>query len=114
MVARGDLVALLISCALGTSGAPAGEDTLVATDGVIYDAERISRALSQGMKWGVMPQWLCRLAGRVLDWKKGSEAGTHWRSLSANHWTGDAPVATGWQPSATLESRAASRRGRSS
>ena len=114
MVARGDLVALLISCALGTSGAPAGEDTLVATDGVIYDAERISRALSQGMKWGVMPQWLCRLAGRVLDWKKGSEAGTHWRSLIANHWTGDAPVATGWQPSMTLESRAASRRGRSS
>ena len=114
MVARGDLVALLISCALGTSGAPAGEDTLVATDGVIYDAERISRALSQGMRWGVIPQWLCRLAGRVLDWKKGSEAGTHWRSLIANHWTGDAPVATGWQPSMTLESRAASRRGRSS
>ena len=113
MVARGDLVALLISCALGTSGAPAGEETLVATDGVIYDAERISRALSQGMKWGVMPQWLCRLAGRVLDWKKGNEAGSHWRSLSADHWTGDAPVVTGWQPSVTLESRAASRRGRS-
>ena len=113
MVARGDLVALLISCALGTSGAPAGEETLVATDGVIYDAESISRALSQGTKWGVMPQWLCRLTGRVLDWKKGSEAGTHWRSLSADHWTGDAPVATGWQPSVTLESRAASRRRRS-
>ena len=113
MVARGDLVALLISCALGTSGAPAGEETVVATDGVIYDAESISRALSQGINWGVMPQWLCRLAGRVLDWKKGSEAGTHWRSLSADHWTGDAPVATGWQPSVTLESRAASRRGRS-
>ena len=113
MVARGDLVALLISCALGTSGAPAGEETLVATDGVIYDAESISRALSQGIKWGVMPQWLCRLAGRVLDWRKGSEAGTHWRSLSADHWTGDAPVATGWQPSVTLESRAASRRERS-
>ena len=113
MVARGDLVALLISCALGASGAPAGEGTLVATDGADYDAERISRALSQGMKWGVMPQWLCRLAGRVLDWKKGNEAGTHWRSLSANHWTGDAPVVTGWQPSVTLESCAASGRGRS-
>ena len=107
MVARGDLVALLISCALGESGAPAGEETLVATDGAVYDAERISRALSQGMKWGVMPQWLCRLAGRVLDLKKGSEAGIHWRSLSANHWTGDAPAVTGWQSSVTLESRAA-------
>ena len=113
MVARGDLVALLISCALGTSGAPAGEDTLVATDGVIYDAERISRALSQGMKWGVMPQWLCHLAGRVLDWKKGNEAGSHWRGLSADHWTGDAPVVAGWQPSLTLESFAARERGRS-
>ena len=107
MVARGDLVALLINCALGESRAPAGEETLVATDGAVYDAERISRALSQGMKWGVMPQWLCRLAGRALDWKKGSKAGTHWRSLSANHWTGDAPVAAGWQPSVTLESLAA-------
>ena len=113
MVARGDLVALLVSCALGTSGAPAGEETLVATDGVIYDAVSFARALSHGTQWGVMPQWLCRLAGRVLDWKKGSEAGTHWRSLSADHWTGDAPVATGWQPSVTLESLAASRRGRS-
>ena len=113
MVARGDLVALLISCALGASGAPAGEETLVATDGADYDAESISRALSQGIKWGVMPHWLCRLAGRVLDWKKGSEAGTHWRSLSANHWTGDAPVVSGWQSSVTLESCAASRRGRS-
>ena len=113
MVARGDLVALLVSCALGTSGAPAGEDTLVATDGEIYDAERISRALSQGMKWGQMPQWLCRLAGRVLDWKKGNEAGSHWRSLSANHWTGDPPVVSGWQPASTLESCAASMRGRS-
>lgn len=108
MVARGDLVALLISCALGESGAPAGEETLVATDGAVYDAERIARALSQGMKWGVMPQWLCRLAGRVLDWKKGSEPGSHWRSLSANHWSGDAPVVTGWHPSVTLESLASS------
>ena len=113
MVARGDLVALLISCALGTSGAPAGEETLVATDGAVYDAESISHALSLGVKWGVMPQWLCRLAGRVLDWKKGNEAGTHWRSLSANHWIGDAPVVSGWQPSWTLESCVASRRGRS-
>ena len=113
MVARGDLVALLINCALGESGAPAGEETLLATDGAVYDAQRISRALSQGMKWGVMPQWLCRLAGRVLDWKKGSETGSHWRSLSANHWSGDAPVVSGWQPSATLESLAASETGRS-
>ena len=113
MVARGDLVALLISCALGTSGASAGEEILVATDGAVYDAERISRALSQGIKWGEMPQWLCRLAGRVLDWKKGSEAGSHWRSLSANHWTGDPPVVSGWQPSWTLESCAGSMRGRS-
>ncbi len=108
MVARGDLVALLISCALGESGAPTGEQTLLATDGVVYDAEKISRALSLGTKWGVMPQWLCRLVGRALDWKKGNEAGSHWRSLSGNHWTGDAPVVTGWQPSVTLESRAAS------
>ena len=113
MVARGDLVALLISCALGTSGASAGEEILVATDGAVYDAERISRALSQGMKWGEMPQWLCRLAGRVLDWKKGREAGSHWRSLSANHWTGDLPLVSGWQPSWTLESCAGSMRGRS-
>ena len=113
MVARGDLVALLINCALGEAGAPAGEETLLATDGAVYDAERISRALSQGMKWGVMPQWLCRLAGRVLDWKKGSETGSHWRSLSANHWSGDAPVVSGWQPSVTLESLAASETGRS-
>ena len=113
MVARGDLVALLISCALGESGAPAGEETLVATDGVAYDAERISRALSQGIKWGVMPRWLCRLAGRALDWKKRSEAGTHWRSLSANHWIGDAPVVAGWRPSVTLESGAAREGGHS-
>jgi len=113
MVARGDLVALLISCALGVSGAPTGEETLAATDGVVYDAERISRALSQGKKWGVMPHWFCRLAGRVLDWKKGNEAGSYWRSLSEDHWTGDAPVIAGWQPSVTLESFAAGGRGRS-
>ena len=113
MVARGDLVALLISCALGTSGASAGEEILVATDGAVYDAERISRALSQGIKWGEMPKWLCRLAGRVLDWKKGNEAGSHWRGLSADHWTGDARVVVGWQPSLRLESFAARERGRS-
>ena len=112
MVARRDLVELLINCALGESGAPAGEETLSATDGAVYDAERISRALSQGMKWGVMPQWLCRLAGRMLDWKKGSEAGSHWRSLSANHWVGDAPAVAGWQPSVTLESLTSSEAGR--
>jgi nucleoside-diphosphate-sugar epimerase len=113
MVARGDLVALLVSCALGESGAPMGEEILSATDGAVYDAERISRALSQGIKWGVMPQWLCRLAGRALDWRGGNEAGTHWLSLSADYWTGDAPVVTGWQPSVTLESHAASQTGRS-
>ena len=113
MVARGDLVALLINCALGESGAPAGEETLLATDGAVYDAQRISRALSQGMKWGVMPHWLCRLAGIVLDWKKGIEAGSHWRRLSANHWSGDAPLVTGWQPSVTLESLSSRETGRS-
>jgi nucleoside-diphosphate-sugar epimerase len=113
MVARGDLVALLVSCALGKSGAPTSEEILSATDGAVYDAERISRALSQGIKWGVMPQWLCRLAGGALDWRGGNEAGTHWRSLSADYWTGDASVVTGWQPSVTLESHAASQTGRS-
>jgi nucleoside-diphosphate-sugar epimerase len=113
MVARGDLVALLVSCALGESGAPTGEEILSVTDGAVYDAERISRALSQGIKWGVMPQWLCRLAGRALDWRASNEAGTHWRSLSADYWTGNAPVVTGWQPSVTLESCAASETERS-
>ena len=113
MVARGDLVALLVSCALGESGAPMGEEILSATDGAVYDAERISRALSRGNNWGVMPQWLCRLAGRALDWRGGTEAGTHWLSLSTDYWTGDAPVVTGWEPSVTLESHAASQTGRS-
>ena len=113
MVAREDLVTLLVSCALGESGAPTGEEILSVTDGAVYDAERISRALSQGIKWGVMPQWLCRLAGRALDWRDGNEAGTHWRSLSADYWTGDAPAVTGWQSSVTLESRTASETGRS-
>ena len=113
MVARGDLVTLLVSCALGESGAPTGEEILSATDGAVYDAERISRALSQGIKFGVMPQWLCRFAGRALDWRDGNEAGTHWRSLSADYWTGDAAVVRGWQPSVTLESCAVSQTGRS-
>ena len=113
MVAREDLVTLLVSCALGESGARTGEEILSVTDGAVYDAERISRALSQGIKWGVMPQWLCRLAGRALDWRDGNEAGTHWRSLSADYWTGDAPAVTGWQSSVTLESRAAREGGRS-
>mgnify|MGYP001161670547 FL=1 len=111
MVAREDLVTLLVSCALGESGAPTGEEILSVTDGAVYDAERISRALSQGIKWGVMPQWLCRLADRALDWRDGNEAGTHWRSLSADYWTGDAPAVTGWQSSVTLESRTASETG---
>ena len=113
MVARGDLVTLLVSCALGESGAPTGEEILSATDGAVYDAERISRALSQGIKFGVMPQWLCRFAGRALDWRDGNEAGTHWRSLSVDYWTGDAAVVRGWQPSVTLESCAVSQTGRS-
>ena len=113
MVAREELVTLLVSCALGESGARTGEEILSVTDGAVYDAERISRALSQGIKWGVMPQWLCRLAGRALDWRDGNEAGTHWRSLSADYWTGDAPAVTGWQSSVTLESRTASETGRS-
>ena len=113
MVAREELVTLLVSCALGESGARTGEEILSVTDGAVYDAERISRALCQGIKWGVMPQWLCRLAGRALDWRDGNEAGTHWRSLSADYWTGDAPAVTGWQSSVTLESRTASETGRS-
>jgi len=105
MVGREDLVELLVNCALGDSGAPKGEGTISATDGECYDALRISRALSVTTKWGVMPRWLCRIAGALLDWRRGYPTGTFWQGLSASHWFGPTPAVTGWRPRRTLESR---------
>ena len=42
MLARADLVDLLVSCARGNAGAPTGEGIIAATDGECYDAQRIS------------------------------------------------------------------------
>lgn len=105
MVGREDLVELLVSCALGDSGAPKGEGTLSATDGECYDALRISRALSVTTKWGVMPRWLCRMGGALLDWRRGYPTGTYWQGLSAPRWVGSTPAVAGWRPRRTLESR---------
>ncbi len=102
MVARPDLVELIISCAQGTSGAPAGRAILAAIDGECYDAEKISRALSTRPKRGVTPQWLCKLGGRLLDWRQGNVGGTTWRGLSANQWCGTPPEIEGWQARLTL------------
>ena len=104
MVARPDLVELIISCAQGSSGAPVGRTTLAAIDGECYDAEKISRALSARTKLGVTPQWLCKLGGRLLDWREGNVAGTTWRGLSSNHWCGTPPEIEGWQARLTLAS----------
>ena len=81
MLARADLVDLLVSCARGNAGAPTGEGVIAATDGECYDAQRISRALSVTTKWGVMPRWLCRMGCRVLDWARGYPAGASWQGL---------------------------------
>ena len=105
MLARADLVDLLVSCARGKAGAPMGEGVIAATDGECYDANRISRALSVTTKWGVMPRWLCRMGCRVLDWVRGYPAGASWQGLSSSHWYGPAPAISGWQPGRVLESR---------
>jgi UDP-glucose 4-epimerase len=107
MLARADLVDLLISCARGNAGAPAGEGVIAATDGECYDAQRISRALSMTTKRGVMPRWLCRMGCRVLDRVRGYPAGASWQGLSSSHWYGPAPAISGWQPEQVLESRSA-------
>jgi len=107
MLARADVVDLLISCARGTAGAPAGEGVIAATDGECYDAQRISRALSMTTKRGVMPRWLCRMGCRVLDRVRGYPAGASWQGLSSSHWYGPAPAISGWQPEQVLESRSA-------
>lgn len=104
MLARADLVDLLVSCARGNAGAPTGEGVIAATDGECYDAQRISRALSVTTKWGVMPRWLCRMGCRVLDWLRGYPAGASWQGLSSSHWYGPAPTISGWQPRRVLES----------
>ena len=105
MLARADLVDLLVSCARGNAGAPTGEGIIAATDGECYDAQRISRALSVTTKWGVMPRWLCRMGCRVLDWARGYPAGASWQGLSSSHWYGPASAISGWQPRRVLESR---------
>ena len=104
MVARPDLVELIISCAQGISGASGGLSVLTAIDGECYDAEQISRALSTRSKLGVTPQWLCKLGGRLLDWRQGNVAGTTWRGLSSNQWCGTPPEIEGWQARLTLAS----------
>lgn len=104
MVARPDLVELILSCAQGNSGAPAGRAILAAIDGECYDAEQISRALSAWCKLGVTPQWLCKLGGRLIDWRQGNVAGTTWRGLSSNQWCGTPPVIEGWRARLTLAS----------
>ena len=105
MVGRADLVDLLVSCALCDAGSPIGEGIISATDGECYDAQRISRALSMTSKWGVMPRWMCRVGGALLDWREGYPIGTSWQGLSVSHWCGIAPAIRGWRPLQTLESR---------
>lgn len=110
MLARADLVDLLVSCVQGDAGAPTGEGIIAATDGECYDAQRISRALSVTTKWGVMPRWLCRMGCRVLDWVRGYPAGASWQGLSSSQWYGPAPSISGWQPGRVLESRSVNER----
>ena len=110
MLARADLVDLLVSCARGDAGAPMGEGIIAATDGECYDAQRISQALSVTIKLGVMPRWLCRMGCGLLDWIRGYPTGASWQGLSTSHWYGSTPPISGWQPCRVLESRSVNQR----
>ena len=110
LLSRSDLVELILACVEGKAGAPVGQSVITATDGGCYSAQTISRLLGpwktiEDASPLVLPIWLCKWAGRVLDWRRDLSPGSTWRALSSDHWCGATPEVVGWQSSQTLKTR---------
>ena len=104
MVARQDLATLIVSCAEGGSGSPAGQPVVVGADGQCYSAARVTNGISGRVLAITIPAWLCRMTGRGIDSSRGFEAGATWRAISHSHWCGLVPAVKGWRADLTLES----------
>lgn len=114
LIGRPDVTRLLVACSDHTAGVKVGQPVVVATDGHCYDALTISQAFAGRYRLGtgrgcVTPTWLCRIGGRILDWRAGKPAGTSWGAMSAAHWCGVTPHVTGWQPELVLKESAQNR-----
>ena len=110
LVGRPDVVQLILACADGRAGAPAGQSVVAATDGGCYSAKAVSRLLradKSGPESGALmtPEWLCQWACRLLDWRRGLSQGSTWKALSTELWCGPAREVIGWQPRLTLKTR---------
>jgi nucleoside-diphosphate-sugar epimerase len=110
LVARPDVVKLILACGEGKAGAPVGQSVIAATDGGCYTARCISRLLAPGrtIKMGggfSMPSWLYQSACRLLDLWRNVSQGSTGSALTAEHWCGAVPEVVGWQPSLTLKAR---------
>ena len=110
LVARPDVVKLILACVEGTAGALAGQPVIAATDGGCYSAATISQLLAPGSRTKargalVMPIWLYQLACRLFDLRRDVSQGSTWSALTAEHWCGAAPEVIGWRPTLTLKTR---------
>jgi nucleoside-diphosphate-sugar epimerase len=76
LLSRSDLVELILACVEGKAGAPVGQSVIAATDGRVLQRPNLSRDYwvrgrrSKMPARLVMPIWLCKWAGRVLDWRR--------------------------------------------
>lgn len=108
LIGRPDVTRLLAACSEHAAGVKVGQPVVVASDGHCYDALTISQAFAG--RYGlvtargfVTPNWLCRIGGRILDWRAGKPSGSSWRAMSVTHWCGVAPHVTGWRPELSLK-----------
>lgn len=102
MVARPDLVRLIVRAADRTAVDDAGVVRIAATDGEVYSARRIGRALGACSPVG-LPRTLWRGISTLRDWAVGAPAGATWSSIGTTHWLGSPSRVDGWSPRWTLE-----------
>lgn len=115
MVARPDLVALLVAIAaspLPRHQASSAPLHVAAVDGQCYSARTISRVLAGADAWQIpLPSWCWRTFADVWDRYQNLPSGQTWSSLSENHWCAAARgqphpgvARYMWQPQHTFES----------
>lgn len=102
MVARPDLVRLIVRVVEDTVVGGAGVVRVAVTDGEVYSARRIGRALGVSSHLG-LPQALWRGVSSLRDWSVGATPGSTWSSMASPHWIGSASRVDGWSPRWTLE-----------
>lgn len=106
MIARDDLVALMLVLRAATLQTPA---TLTVTDGECYSAARLHRAMvaARGRKTRLPgpPRWLWRVAASTLDLARRRPRGETWERLQGEEYVeaSDLPGLTGFAPTLRFE-----------